>query len=141
LTNPGFQSSSNVQGRQFAEQCSVLLAGLGFAVGPRILLSDAGVEIDCVAQSPSGREIWFEYKGSVQGRRPGLMRTDTLKKAVANGALLAAIPEHPPYIVLTSHLPEAGAGLAMLTTALQLGYFADVVCIYDPRQTGRLSGL
>jgi hypothetical protein len=29
----------------------------------------------------------------------------------------------------------------MLHAALELGYFADVVCIYDPRQTGRLSAL
>jgi hypothetical protein len=141
VTNPGFQASSNVQGRQFAEQCGVLLAGLGFRVGPRLLLPEVGVEIDCVAESPRGTTIWFEYKGSVQGRRPGLMRTDTLKKAIANGSLLDAIPDHPPYVVLTSHLPDAGAGLAMLGTALQLGYFADVVCIYDPRQTGRLSAL
>jgi hypothetical protein len=69
------------------------------------------------------------------------MRTDTLKKAIANGALLAAMEDHPPYVVLTSHLPEAGAGLAMLRSALELGYFADVVCIYDPRQTGRLGVL
>jgi hypothetical protein len=27
----------------------------------------------------------------------------------------------------------------MLRSALELGYFADVVCIYDPRQTGRLA--
>lgn len=86
-------------------------------------------------------EIWFEYKGSVQGRRPGLMRTDTLKKGIANGALLAAVADHPPYVVLTSHLPDAGAGLAMLRTALELGYFTDAVCIYDPKQTGRLSSL
>lgn len=138
---PGFQSSSNVQGRQFADQCAVLLAGLGFHVGPRALLAEVGVEVDCVATSPQGAEIWFEYKGSVQGRRPGLMRTDTLKKAIANGALLTAMPGHPPYVVLTSHLPDAGAGLAMLNAALELGFFADVICIYDPRQTGRLSAL
>jgi hypothetical protein len=106
-----------------------------------MLLSGIGVEIDCAATSRRDQTIWFEYKGSVQGRRPGLMRTDTLKKAIANGALLTAVPEHPPYVVLTSHLPEAGAGLAMLNAALELGYFADVVCIYDPRQTGRLSAL
>jgi hypothetical protein len=141
VTEFGFQSASGVQGRQFAEQCAVLLAGLGFEVGPRLLLADVGVEIDCRATSPRGVEIWFEYKGSVQGRRPGLMRTDTLKKAIANGALLAAIPEHPPYVVLTSHLPEAGAGLAMLDAALGLGYFADVICVYDPKQTGRLRSL
>jgi hypothetical protein len=141
VTDSGFQASANVQGRQFAEQCAVLLGGLGFNVGPRAVLGDVGVEIDCVATSPRGAEIWFEYKGSVQGRRPGLMRTDTLKKAIANGALLSAIPDHPSYIVLTSHLPDGGSGLAMLRTALELGYFADVVCIYDPRQTGRLTQL
>lgn len=141
MTSFGFQAASGVQGRQFAEQCGVLLSGLGFEVGPRALLRDIGVEIDCVAKSPRGVEIWFEYKGSVQGRRPGLMRTDTLKKGIANGALLAAVADHPPYVVLTSHLPDAGAGLAMLRTALELGYFTDVVCIYDPKQTGRLSSL
>lgn len=141
MTDAGFQASANVQGRQFAEQCAVLLSGLGFQVGPRLVLGDVGVEIDCVATSPRGADIWFEYKGSVQGRRPGLMRTDTLKKAIANGALLSAIPDHPPYVVLTSHLPDAGSGFAMLGTALELAYFADVICIYDPRQTGRLSVL
>jgi hypothetical protein len=141
VTDFGFQSASGIQGRQFADQCAVLLQSLGFEVGPRAVLGDIGVEIDSVAKSPRGAEVWFEYKGSVQGRRPGLMRTDTLKKAIANGALLAAMEDHPPYVVLTSHLPEAGAGLAMLRSALELGYFADVVCIYDPRQTGRLGVL
>jgi len=141
LTDSGFQSSASVQGQQFAAQCGVLLTGLGYQVGPRLLLPQVGVEIDAEALTRDGRTIWFEYKGSVQGRRPGLMRTDTLKKAIANGALLAAVPDHPPYIVLTSHLPAAGAGLAMLQTALDLGFFSDVVCIYDPAQTGRLAAL
>ena len=141
MTDPGFQSSASLQGQQFAAQCNVLLTGLGYQVGPRLLLPQIGVEIDAEAITRDGRAIWFEYKGSVQGRRPGLMRTDTLKKAIANGALLAAVPDHPPYVVLTSHLPAAGAGLAMLGTALTFGYITDVVCIYDPSQTGRLAAL
>ena len=88
--------------------------------------------------SARGRTIWFEYKGSVQGSRPGLMRTDTLKKAIANGALLRALEDRPPFVVLTSHLPEAGAGLAMLEQARQLGYLDDVICVYRPSDTGRL---
>ena len=40
-----------------------------------------------ILASPGGQVVWFEYKGSVQGTRPGLLRTDTLKKAIANGAL------------------------------------------------------
>jgi hypothetical protein len=136
-----FQSSSSAQGRAFAQQCDALLAGLGFSLAGATKIAGIGVEVDQVATTSRGQVVWFEYKGSIQGSRPGLMRTDTLKKAVANGALIRAIAEHPPYIVLTSHLPTAGAGLEMLNTAVALRYFADVVCIYDPSDHARLKHL
>ena len=140
--NPGparsFQASAGIQGRQFAEQCDTLLSHMGFTLRGRRVLSEVGVEIDQEAVSPSGRIVWFEYKGSVQGTRPGLRRTDTLKKAIANGALLRSLTDPAPYVVVTSHLPEAGAGAAMLRAALQLRCFADVVCLYDPAATARL---
>lgn len=137
-----FQAASTKQGEQFAAQCDLLLEGSGFHLRSRCFaVRDLGVEIDRVATSPRGNEIWFEYKGSVQGARPGLLRTDTMKKAIANGALLQAIPDHPPYIVLTSHVPGAGAGLAMLQAARQLGYLDDVICIYTPSETARLKSL
>ena len=85
--------------------------------------------------------MWFEYKGSFQGTRPGLMRTDTLKKAIANAALLRALDDHPPYVVLTSHVPQAGAALAMLETSRKLGYFDDVICVNDPTGVARLKNL
>ncbi|MDQ6854340.1 MAG: hypothetical protein M3046_11740 [Actinomycetota bacterium] len=134
-----FQSASSEQGRQFGEQCDSLLKHSGFdLLRTRVQLSDLGVEIDREARSPSGQIIWFEYKGSVQGSRPGLIRTDTMKKAIANGALLRAAQEHPPYVILASHLPKRGSGLAMLETARQLGYFHDLICIYDPSEAARL---
>jgi hypothetical protein len=133
-----FQAAAGIQGRQFAEQCDTLLSTYGYAIHARVVLPEVGVEIDRVATAPSGRTIWFEYKGSVQGNRPGLIRTDTLKKAVANGALLRGLTERQPYVVLTSHVPEERSGAAMLKTALDLGYFDDVVCIYKPADTQRL---
>lgn len=136
-----FQASSGIQGRQFAEQCDQLLVHYGFTLEGRVLLSDVGVEIDRMAIAPSGQRVWFEYKGSVQGTRPGLMRTDTLKKAVANGALLAGLADRHPYVVLTSHLPEVRSGAAMLRTALELGYLQDAICIYRPGDTQRLRDL
>lgn len=136
-----FQSASSLQGRQFAEQCDTLLGGCGFRLGGRVNLVQVGIEIDQEAVAPSGRTIWFEYKGSVQGSRPGLLRTDTLKKAIANGALLGAIENHPPFVVLTSHLPEAGAGLAMLDAARALGFVHDVICVYRPADAARLRAL
>jgi hypothetical protein len=134
-----FQASAGIQGRQFAEQCDTLLRHQGYELLGRRVLAEVGVEIDQEARSPSGTLVWFEYKGSVQGNRPGLRRTDTLKKAIANGALLRALPDSAPYVVITSHLPEAGSGAAMLAAALHLRYLADVVCLYAPRDTARLN--
>ena len=133
-----FQAAAGIQGRQFAEQCDTLLTHLGFELRGRRILTEVGVEIDQEAVSPTGVVVWFEYKGSVQGNRPGLRRTDTLKKAIANGALLRSLADPAPYVVVTSHLPEAGSGAAMLQAALGLRYFADVVCLYDPTSTTRL---
>jgi len=133
-----FQASAGIQGRQFAEQCGQLLMHYGYTLYGRTLIANVGVEIDCVATSPGGNAVWFEFKGSVQGTRPGLLRTDTLKKAIANGALLAGEPTRCPFIVLTSHLPIMGAGAAMLETALRLNYLDDVICLYSPEDTRRL---
>ena len=136
-----FQSSSTAQGQVFASQCDFLLEQNGFSLSERFVVSEVGVEIDRVATSRRGLTYWFEYKGSIQGTRPGLRRTDTVKKAVANGALLRAVPTARPYIVLTSHLPETGAGRAMLDAALDLGYITDVICVYTPDHVGRLAHL
>jgi hypothetical protein len=136
-----FQSASSLQGRQFADQCDTLLAGSGFRLGGRVNVAQVGIEIDQEAVAPSGQTIWFEYKGSLQGHRPGLLRTDTLKKAIANGALLGAVEGHPPFVVLTSHVPEAGSGLAMLDAAKALGFVHDVICVYRPGDAARLRAL
>ena len=135
---PSFQAAAGIQGRQFAEQCDTLLTHLGYQLHGRRVLTDIGVEIDQEATSPAGTLVWFEYKGSVQGNRPGLRRTDTLKKAIANGALLRHHPDPAPYVVITSHLPEAGSGAAMLRAGTELGYLSDVVCLYDTSATARL---
>jgi hypothetical protein len=136
-----FQASGVAQGRQFAEQCDQLLHHLRFELRGKRNLRQIGVEIDQFAVAPSGEEVWFEYKGSVQGDRPGLRRTDTLKKAIANGALLKAWGEAARYVILTSHLPTEGAGFAMLELAKSAGFFHDVICIYDPSSQSRLRRL
>ena len=133
-----FQATASHQGRQFAEQCDVVLREHGFELRGSLRIAEIGVEIDRVGISRQGQHVWFEYKGSVRGNRPGLRRTDTLKKAIANGALLPSLTDPAPYVVLTSHLPERGSGKAMLEAAVQLGYLAAVVCLYDPSSTGVL---
>jgi len=136
-----FQSLAGRQGRQFSEQCDLVLESEGFTLEGKLLLGEIGLEIDRVARTRDGRIVWFEYKGSFRGATPGMLRTDTVKKAIANGALLAAIPDHPPYVVLTSHVPERGAARAMLETALRLSYLTDAICVNDPIAVRRLHEL
>jgi len=127
-----FQAAAGRQGRQFAEQCDDALKNLGFELTGRMRLNEIGVEIDQASAAPSGRVIWFEYKGSIRGAIPGLRRTDTTKKAIANGALIRTLGDAPPFVVLTSHLPESGSARAMLRSAVEAGYISAAVCIYNP---------
>lgn len=127
-----FQAAAGRQGRQFAEQCDDALKNLGFELTGRMRLNEIGVEIDQASAAPSGRVIWFEYKGSIRGAIPGLRRTDTTKKAIANGALIRTLVDPPPFVVLTSHLPESGSAQAMLRSAVEAGYISAAVCIYNP---------
>ncbi len=136
-----FQSLAGQQGRQFSDQCDIVLQSEGFELQGALRLPEVGVEIDRVATTTRGLTVWFEYKGSFRGDTPGLRRTDTLKKAIANGALIEAIAGHPPYVVLTSHVPDRGSGRAMLDTALRLGIMSDVICVNDPAAVRRLRSL
>ena len=127
-----FQAAAGRQGRQFADQCNDVLRDLDFTLGGRLHLAAIGVEIDQAGIAPTGKDLWFEYKGSVRGKNPGLLRTDTTKKAIANGALIRTLAEPKPFVILTSHLPKAGASLAMLTAALAAGYVTAAISIYEP---------
>jgi hypothetical protein len=118
-----------------------VLESEGFTLEGSLRLPDLGIEIDRVARTRVRAIVWFEYKGSFRGRTPGMRRTDTVKKAIANGALLAGLGDHPPFVVLTSDLPERGSARSMIDVALELGYLADVICVNDPRDVRRLQAL
>lgn len=126
-----FQASSTLQGSAFESLCNREFLVAGCELRGRIVLKSIGVEVDQVVVLPDGRTIWAEYKGSVNGDRPGLLRTDTMKKAIANGALIARCAE---YWVVTSHLPSSGASYAMMNQALKLRHVDKFVHI-DAIQT------
>ncbi|MXV88611.1 MAG: hypothetical protein F4117_14505 [Acidimicrobiales bacterium] len=76
--------------------------------------------------------MYFEYKGSFKGARPGMRRTDTAKKALLTGFLLRAIGDDTPYYVLTSHLPERGAAQRMIDAAVGAKAVSGVLQMNDP---------
>jgi hypothetical protein len=136
-----FQSLSSQQGRAFDEQCRLMLAPK-FLVGDKpFRVPGVGVEMDAsITSKATGREYWCEFKGSWNGTRPGMMRTDTAKKALADVLLLhVAHDDYPPCIILTTHLPPAGsAGRQMIDTALHAEALFDIFCLSHPSDMQRL---
>ncbi len=141
---PHFQSLSSKQGQQFEQQCRLVIRSHGLWVSDSpFAVPELGIEIDGEITAPSGNRYWAEFKGSWQGSTPGLRRTDTVKKALANVLLAHVGPgRYPPIVVLTSHLPPAGSrGHVMLEVALQSGALRDVININDPAAVTRLRQL
>lgn len=114
------QAAASRQGSAFEETVCNLLQIEGWTIHERNWREpEIDIEIDIVATDPHGERWWVECKGSWESpSRNGLARTDTLKKAIANGALLRCLPYAKRYMVVTSHLPQAGAGVLWLDAAI-----------------------
>lgn len=123
-----FQADSVRQGTAFEQQARAYLGALGFVLHGRQKFTDIGCEVDDVAEAANGELVYFEYKGS----RPGMRRTDTVKKALLTGFLLRSIGDDTPYYVLTSHLPEGGAAQRMIDAAMAAKALSGVLQLNDP---------
>lgn len=137
-TFPNFQSLATAQGREFVAECTRALTRAGFTItGREIPYPNCGVDVDLIASNPAGVIFYIECKGSFRNR-PGLQRTDTLKKAICN-MLLLTVDGRGPLLLLTSHRPTDGRGLAMLTTAQTIIPFEVIVPRDDWKKLTRLA--
>lgn len=114
------QAAAGRQGAAFESTVETLLKVEGWTiVETHWREPEVDIEVDIVADSPTGERWWIECKGSWESpKNNGLQRTDTLKKAIANGALLRLLDGHHPYMVIASHLPKSGAGKVWLERAV-----------------------
>lgn len=126
-----FQSLASTQGAAFDAMCRAILAD--YAPSRPFVVADIGIEVDCAVG-----DTWIEFKGSARGDTPGLRRTDTTKKAIANAALASTVHDGD-FVVMTSHMPAAGSsGERMLDAAITAGWLADVIDISQPAHVRRL---
>ena len=122
-----FQSRAGHQGRAYEQAVAVHLESFDWIVKDQNWREPyTDVEIDIVAVDRDGIEWWIECKGSWEGGRNGLTRTDTVKKLIANAALLSRAPNGRPYMVVTSDLPMRGAGLIWLSQAVEAGWIDEI---------------
>ena len=129
-----FQSESKKSGDAFEELVYADLVSRGFVTIDRnYCFEDAGCEVDFRAQSETYTE-YVEAKGGLsgEGKRPGAQRTDNVKKAIANGALIKTY-NVLYYVVYFSAKPESGSySDNMIKTALK-HKIIDEVRYLEPR--------
>jgi hypothetical protein len=106
----------------------------------------SAVVVDAVARGGNGQLWWVLAHGNVDvdttALKPGLRRTDTIRKAGFSAAVLAQRPDALPVVVLTSHLPRrTAADQAARASLTEAGAFVfDVLSIHDLRSFQRLRG-
>ena len=115
-----FQSESKKSGDEFESIVYADLVNRGFTkIEKNYVFENIGCEVDFRAHG----EV-FEYiecKGGKDGdnKRPGAKRTDNVKKAIANGALIK-LAHTLRYVVYFSARPEPGSySDKMINTALK----------------------
>jgi|TARA_R100000005_G_C4990223_1_gene197718 hypothetical protein len=127
MTN--FQSESKKSGDEFELIVEENLKSLGYEVtGTNVKLNDIGVNVDYIAERDGVIE-YGEAKGGNPGgkKRPGAQRTDNVKKAICNGALLKAVNPNARYVIYFSARPKEGnSSDEMIKTALSAGYVDEV---------------
>lgn len=125
-----FQSESKKSGVDFEDKVFEELTNLGFIdIQKNVFVPGAGVEIDFLADGK-----YIEAKGGYNGdkKRPGARRTDSVKKAIANGALLKAVNPEAHYTVYFSSKPkEGGSSDQMINTALQAKFIDEVIYLLE----------
>ncbi len=134
-----FQSDATEQGKRFHEECIRSLINAGFEiVSQKFVVPEVGIEIDAITHNREGIAMPWEFKGSEQGTRPGLHRTDTMKKAIANGYLFSQWEGHftfTPLLVMTSHMPvDAGGAVAAMHTVTERSIVLEFVNSRDHKR-------
>jgi hypothetical protein len=123
ITN--FQAESKHSGDAFEEIVLEDITRSGQKnIARRVVLKDLGIEVDFVYETTNGK-VYVEAKGGESGskKRPGAKRTDNVKKAIANGALIKAFYPEIKYIVYFSDLPKHGSSShKMIKKAIIAGY-------------------
>ena len=116
-----FQSQSKKSGDAFEELVYADLVSRGFGpIDRNYCFENVGCEVDFRAHDDTKFEF-VEAKGGLsgEGKRPGAQRTDNVKKAIANGALIKTSNDLY-YVVYFSAKPEPGSySDNMIKTALK----------------------
>ncbi len=109
-----FQARATQEGKKAHDLARVVLENSGFEiVDDKPKVKGAGVQFDFLIASKSGRRWYVDVSGAFTTVRPGLMRTDTLWKALGRIHVVKQIQDdgqdRTEVIIITSNLPKPGS--------------------------------
>lgn len=129
-----FQAESTISGDDFEDKVYIDLSRSGYKdVSRHVLIPEVGVEAD-FAYMVRDTQVYVEAKGGFQGKgkRPGAKRTDNVKKAIANAALVKSEFPDVKYVIYFSDLPVHGkSSHKMLKAAVKAGFVDQVIYLID----------
>ena len=117
------QGSSSEQGRKFELLANSFLKDAGFSLSGNYRSEYLGIEFDQKAwwqEIKKKNQVLIEHTGSFQGDRPGLMRTDSIKKALLSGFLNQTYDNPDRYFIITSPVQTLSYIIRQLTQMMGL---------------------
>ena len=127
--NPNFQAESTASGKDFEDLVEKDLVTRGYKIlDTNVRIEGIGINVDYIAEKDGVVEFGEEKGGKEgKGKRPGAQRTDNVKKAICNGALLKAQNPDSVYVIYFSAPPKEGySSHQMIETAIKAGYVDEV---------------
>lgn len=141
-----FQARASKEGKAAQQLAAEVLEQAGFElVTKNARLRGLGVVVNLVARDASGSHWHFDVSGAFTTTRGGLLRTDTVWKALGRAHVIAANRSAQkslvgvPYVLISSHLPRPGSEGDVALRAAGCAAIFDVIEMTSPDDFERLS--
>ena len=126
-------------GRKAHDIASELLERSGFElVRSPATVRGSGVKFSFLVADRANREWWIDVAGAFTTVRPGLLRAETLWKALGRASVLASAQPGARLLLLTPHLPRVGAEGDRALHILGPSAVFDVIELFDEAAVARL---
>ena len=143
MTADAFVRQAVDAGRKAHDIASELLEASGFEiVRSPATVRGSGVKFSFLVADRANREWWIDVAGAFTTVRPGLLRAETLWKALARASVLASAepdPERRRLLLLTPHLPRVGSEGDRALRTLGPATVLDVIELFDDAAAARLA--
>lgn len=140
MTADAFVAQAVEAGRKAHDIASELLEHSGFEiVRSPATVRGSGVKFSFLVADRANREWWIDVAGAFTTVRPGLLRAETLWKALGRASVQAAAEPDARRLLLTPHLPRVGSEGDRALRTLGPATILDVIELFDEAAAARLA--